>query len=516
MKNKEEPMEQPIQQPVYTFPPKAPQPVFATGKGELAFALWTFVFALCAVNGLFYGGGALLFGLSLLALLGGTAFYLRRRGHRFGWYENTLLVLCGALAAGFFISSDSYMPALAFLILLTVPALAFCIAAGQSRRSPAGVLSLLDSPRATFALGIGNLGSTARGFREAFRRSGRIGRTTSAIGIGLLISLPVLAVMIAELVSADAAFEGLLDLLPEFELDESITTAVLGFALTVVLYARGVALHRMPKSDTPAKAPRSFNALTINTILFAVCGLYLVYLASQLAYVVGGFSGILPEDFTLAEYARRGFFEMSRLCALNLTIMALGVGLTRKEGRSPLLTRILALFIGLMTLFFVAAASAKMIMYIRSYGLTWSRVTTEVFMLWLAVTTVLVSVWLFKASLPYMKLSMVVGLALCAALFLADVDAQVARYNVRAYQSGKLETVDVSYLEELSVGAVPYLEELTQDADEEVAKKALSALEDYDEWRIPYGSDSDWRHWNLSTSRSAEILEKYQEAAEAN
>ena len=139
-------------------------------------------------------------------------------------------------------------------------------------------------------------------------------------------------------------------------------------------------------------------------------------------------------------------------------------------------------------------------------------------MLWLAVTTVLVSVWLFKASLPYMKLSMVVGLALCAGLFLADVDARVAQYNVRAYQSGRLETVDVSYLEELSTGAVPYLEELTQDADEEVAEKALDALENYDEWRIPYGSDSDWRHWNLSTSRAAEILEKYipQEEAEVN
>ena len=506
-------MEQPIQQPAYPFPPKPPRIVFPTGKGELAFALWTFVFSLGAINGVFFCHANLLFGLSMLALLAGSAFYLRRRGHRFGWYESTLLVLCGALAAGFFLSSDSYMGDLAFLILLAVPALVFCIAAGQNRRSPAGVLSLLDSPRATYALGIGNLGSTARGFREAFRSSGRIGRTTSAIAVGLLISLPVLAVMIAELVSADAAFEGLLDLLPEFDPDESITTAVLGFALAVVLYARGVALHCMPKPSAPARAPKCFNALTINTILFAVCGLYLVYLASQLAYVVGGFSGILPEDFTLAEYARRGFFEMSRLCSLNLTIMALGVGLTRREGRSPLLTRMLALFIGLMTLFLVAAASAKMVMYIRSYGLTWSRVTTEVFMLWLAVTTVLVSIWLFKASLPYMKWSMVLGLALCAVLFLGNVDARVAQYNVRAYQSGKLETVDVEYLRELSEGAIPYLEELTRDADEKVAKDAVNTLRYYYDL-----DDTDWRYWNLTTARAAKILEQYQpqEAAETN
>ena len=508
-------MEQPIQQPVYAFPPKAPRPVFATGKGEIFFALWIFIFSITAINGLFFGGANLLFGLSVAALLGGTALYLRRRGHRFGWYASALLILCGALAVGFITSGDARMAFFAFLLLMAVPSLAFSIAAGQNRWNPAGVLSLLDSPWATWVVSLGNLGATGRGFREAFRRSGRIGRTTSAIGIGLLISLPVLAVMIAELVSADAAFEGLLDLLPEFELAESICTAILGTMLAVLLYYRGVGLHHAPKSATPAREPKCFNVLTINTILFAVCGLYLVYLASQLAYVVGGFSGILPEDFTLAEYARRGFFEMSRLCALNLTIMALGVGLTRKNGKSPLLTRLLALFIGLMTLFFVAAASAKMVMYIGSYGLTWKRVTTEVFMLWLAVTTVLVSIWLFRESLPYMKISMVVGLALCALLFLGDVNARVAQYNVRAYQSGKLQTVDTEYLWQLSESAVPYLEELTGDADEEVAKQATNILQ----YRCKYDpEDADWRSWNLTTSRAAQILEKYQpqEAAEAN
>ena len=493
------------QQPVYAFPPRAPKAVFPTGKGELAFALWTLFFSLTTINGLLFGGAQLLFGLSMLALLGGTAFYLRRRGHRFGWYESTLLILCGLLATGYFISSDSYMGDWAFLILLTIPAMAFCIAAVQNRRNPGGILSLLDAGRATYALGFGSLGATGRGFREAFRRSGRIGRTTGAIATGLLISVPVLAVMIGELVSADAAFEGLLDLLPEFNLDESITTGILGVCLAIGLYARGVALHHGPKPRTGAKSLGGFNVLTVNTILFAVSGLYLVYLGSQLAYVVGGFSGILPEDFTLAEYARRGFFEMSRLCALNLTIMALGVGLTRKDEKSPLMTRLLALFIGLMTLFFVTAASAKMIMYIRSYGLTWSRVTTEAFMLWLAITTVLVSIWLFRASLPYMKLSMVVGLALVAVLFIGDVDARVAQYNVRAYQSGRLETVDVEYLRTLSDGAIPYLEELTRDADEKVAKDAINTLRYYYSME-----DADWRHWNLTGARAAEILKQYQ------
>ena len=503
-------MEQLNNQPVYAFPPKVVPAAYPTGKGELGFALWTLVFSLCAVNGLFYGGGALLLGLSALALLAGSAIYLRRRGHRFGWYETSILILCGLLALGFLLNSCSVMP-VAFLLLITVPGLSFCIAAGQNRRNPGGVQSLLDSPRAAFALGVGNLGSTARGFKDAFRRSGRIGRVTGAVGLGLLVSVPVVAVMTGQLISADAAFEGMLDLLPEFHLDEAITTAVWGAALAVLLYSRGVALHHHPKSDTAPRPIRGIDPLTVNTILIAVCGLYLAYLASQLAYFVGGFSGILPEDFTLAEYARRGFFEMGRLCAINLTVMALGIGLVRKEGRGHKLTRWLCLFIGFVTLFLVAAASAKMLLYIGSYGLTVRRVATEVFMLWLAVTTVLVCVWLFRPSLPYMKVSTVVGLALCAGLFLGDLDGRVAQYNVRAYQSGKLETVDVNYLGELRYGAVPYLEELTQDADEKVALAATLELRDF-----PYDDDADWRSWNLTEAQAMAILVKYQpqEAAE--
>ena len=502
-------MEQPIDRS-YPFPPKPPAPVFSTDKGELLFGLWTVFFSLCAFNGLFWGGGALLFGLAILALLGGSVLYLHRRGHRFGFYESAILVLCGLLGAGYLFSSDGYMCAVSFLILLNVPSLAFCIAAGQNRRSPGGVMSLLDSGRAVYALGLWNLGAAWRGFREAFRRSGRLGRATSAIALGLLISVPLLAVMIAELISADAAFQGLLELLPEFDLTETIVTCTWGIPLGIVLYLRGVALHHAPKSAVPAKEPRGFNPLTVNTILFAVCGLYLVYLASQLAYIVGGFSGILPEDFTLAEYARRGFFEMGRLCALNLTIMAVGVGLVRRDGRAPLTTRLLSLFIGFVTLFLVASASAKMLLYIRSYGLTWSRVATEVFMVWLAVTTAAVCVWLFRPRLPYMKVSLLLGLALCAGLFLGDLDARVAQYNVRAYQSGRLQTVDVDYLDDLGSGVVPWLEELTQDENEDVANKAVHALENY-----YFNRDTDWRHWNLSTARAREILAQYQPEEEA-
>ena len=497
----------------YAFPPRKPPVTFSTGKGELAFGGWIMVFSMLLCNCLFFAGPGLGFALAALGLLGGTCFYLVRRGNRFGWYETTLLALCGIIAAGFIRSDDGGMKFLMVLLLLAVPSLSFAIAAGQNRWRPGGVLSLLDSPRAAFGLGVGCLGEMGREIRDAFRSAGTLGKKTGAVVLGLLAAVPVVAIMVGLLMSADAAFEGLLDLLPEFEVEEALTTAILGAGLGVLLYTRGVALHHNPRSDAAPWTPKGFHPLTVNTILFAAAAVYLVYLFSQLAYFVGGFSGILPEDFTLAEYARRGFFEMSELCAINLALMGCGVGLTRKkEGKTPLTTRVVCLFLGLITLFLVAAASAKMLLYIGSYGLTVARVLTEVFMLWLAVTTVVVCLWLFRPRLPYMKVSLILGLALCAALFWADVDAQVARYNVRAYQSGQLETVDVEYLSRLSSGAVPYLEALTRDRDPDVAREAREELAAYRLYQY-----DDLRGWNWTAWQAAQILEPYQpdEAAEA-
>lgn len=497
------PQTSPVYQP-YAYPPRKPPVTFPTGRGELLFGAWTLVFSLLLCNCLFFAGPHLGFGAASLALLGGTWYYLRRRGHRFGWYETALLSLCALIAAGFPVSDDGLTKLCMILLLMAVPSLGFCIAAGQNRYRPAGFRSLLDAPRATFGLGFGCLGEMGRGIRDAFRAAGTLGKNTGAVGLGLLIAVPVVAIMIPLLMSADAAFEGLLDLLPEFELEEALVTAILGCCLGVLLYTRGVALHHNPKSEAAPKPIKGIHPLTVNTILLAVTIVYLAYLASQLAYFVGGFSGILPEDFTLAEYARRGFFEMSELAAINLGIIALAVGLVKKESGTPALTRMLCLFIGLITVFLVCTASAKMFLYIGSYGLTRARVVTEVFMLWLAVTTVLVCVWLFREKLPYMKLSMVVGLALCAVFFWADVDARVAQYNVRAYQQGRLETVDVLYLSTLSSGAVPYLQELTEDADAHIAQQADDALTDY--YLV---QADDLRGWNWTAWRAAQILEDY-------
>ena len=194
---------------------------------------------------------------------------------------------------------------------------------------------------------------------------------------------------------------------------------------------------------------------------------------------------------------------------INLFVISLSVGLTRKEDASPLSTRILCLFIGIITLFLTVASSAKMVMYIGSYGLTRLRVLTQVIILFMALATVFVCVWLFVRKLPYMKVIVLTALLLGSIVVWADVDTVVACYNVRAYQAGVLETVDVSHLQSLSDGAVPYIAELTQDHDQAVANRAKAALSQ----RERRDGEEDFRNWNIADAIADSYTAQYETTA---
>lgn len=481
----------------YSIPPAPPAPRYPAGKRELILAAALAVSSFFLWNAILYGGFSLGFALGSIAVILCSVWYLLSCGCRFDWYSGTLMGFSLLIAAGFGWSS-SYLKFFMVQILLFSVNLSLCLLTGQNRRDPGGASSALDAFRACFSFGFGGLSPALRGLSDARKRSA--GKKWGAAVLGLVIAVPVVAVMAFLLTQADAAFEGLISLLPETDWSEPAWSAVCGLFAAGVAYARALGLRHKEKAVPKERTFSGISPVTVNILLGAVAGLYGVYLLSQLAYLGGGFSGILPEGYTLAQYARRGFFEMAWLSAINLGLMCFSMGLVEKGERAPRLTRLLCLFLGLISLFLVAAASGKMLLYIRSYGLTRLRVLTELFMVWLAVTTVLVCLWLFRPRMPYMKGALIAALLLSTLIFWADVDAQVARYNVRAYQSGTLQTIDVSHLGNLGCGAVPYLEELAQDEDPEVAEAAQRYL------KIPSEAIQDLRDWNYSKAAAEKIL----------
>lgn len=512
--NPNQPWRYPCEPPQYPYPPQqypcvppVPQ-AFAAERREVIFAVVTLLCNAALWNCILYGGLNLGAAVMTIAVIVCSVGYLFLAGYRPDWYSGSLLGLSVLIAAGFARSNDGFVKFVMLLFLVTAVNLSLCLMARQNRRGPGGVTSLLDAPRGLFALGFGGMGRALRGLKDAAKSTGTMGKRTGAFLLGLAVAVPVVGLTVFLLMRADAAFEGLMDLLPQADPSEAVVTLIFGGFAALIAYSRGVALHRTEAPKPAARGTfRGWDKLTVNTILGAVCLVYAVYLMSQLAYFSGGFSGILPDGYTMAEYARRGFFEMAQLCAINLGVIWLAIGLVRKDPAAPSVTKLLCLFLGIVTIFLVITASAKMLLYIDGYGLTRLRVLTEVIMVFLGLTTLLVCVWLFCPKLPYMKLVMLLALVIGAVTIWADVDTQVAKYNVEAYQSGELAAVDVYYLAGLSEGAVPYLQELTRDADPTVAATAKEMLQCYDGERI-----TDFREWNWVRAEAWEILQAHPDA----
>lgn len=480
-------------------PPPAPR--FPVGKRELSFGILTTGLAIGLWNSILYGGLHLGFALFSLALLMDSLWFLKGRGCRFGKYERSLLFLAAVLNTGFARSSDAGLKAVALPASLLAANLSFCLASGRNLRDPGGFPSLLDAPRALFTFGFGGMGAAVRGLEDARKRSGTAGKKGSAALLGIAIAIPVVAVMLPLLIRSDAAFEGFMGQLPETDWSEPLFSCLTGLFAAWILFARGLGLCSPADRRKAGGIAKRLSTITVNILLFAVCLLYCAYLFSQLGYFFGGFRWFLPEEYTLAEYARRGFFEMAWLSAINLTLILLCSALVEHSHRLPGLTMGLCFFLGAVTLFLIAAASAKMLLYIDAYGLTRLRLLTQTVMLWLAVTTILVALRLLKPHFGYMKPVLLTALVLLAALLWLDVDACVARYNVRAYQEGKLETVDMDHMAGLGYGALPYVQELTRDPDPAISWRAKTILSCRDL------SEPSLRSWNLSRAKASALAD---------
>ena len=469
------------------------RPAFPAGKRELILVLTVLLISVFIADLFINGALCMAFGIAASAVILVSAVYLIRSGRKLTFYSGALLTLSVITALSFGRSEDGFVKFVMFLFLCFSANLGLCLLAGKNHRDPRGFTSIADAFRTAFTLGLGRVSPAISGLKAAGKaRKGS--KTASAVLAGLLMAVPLVIVLVVLLVSADAAFEGLVNLLPEVELWEPVTSLIFGIPLGIFFYCRATALQHDEETPSAPRGGARLSTITVNTVLGAVSLVYAVYLFSQLAYFAGGLSGILPEEFTVAEYARRGFFEMAVICSINLFVISLGVGLTQKEGGAPLSVRILCLFIGIITLFLTVASSAKMVMYIGSYGLTRLRVLTQVIILFMALATIFVCVWLFVRRMPYMKVIVLTALLMGAIVAWTDVDTVVACYNVRAYQSGVLETVDISHLRSLSDGAVPYLAELANDKDFAVAGQARDALRQ----RERRDGDEDFRSWNIA------------------
>jgi len=206
---------------------------------------------------------------------------------------------------------------------------------------------------------------------------------------------------------------------------------------------------------------------------------------------------------TIAEYARRGFFELLAVASLTLPIL-LGADWLLAKGEHgdarwfrPLTGAVLVL-LGLV----LASACQRMLLYLQYYGLTDQRFYPLVFMAYLAGLFAWFAATVLRSRRSrFVPGALVGGYAALLFLNVVNPDAVVARVNLERAARGA--PLDVAYLKQLSSDAVPAILGAAQDLPPEEGCALIGGMQ------ARFGGESAGKadEWNLSRQAARRALE---------
>lgn len=291
------------------------------------------------------------------------------------------------------------------------------------------------------------------------------------LGLGLAL-IPLLIVV--NLLQYDAAFSKLLDDIFSESLPEAIFDRLLYLLLAVAMAAFlmsclfGSREHRMSRvldreSVAAFRIRRRFLPLIVGAaMLIPLLAVYGLFFFSQWPLYTSAFTGVLPKGCTYADYAREGFFQLCAVCAIN-GMLYLFVSLFTKKDQGEGVRKALLTVLCLCSLILAATACSKMILYIRTYGLTPNRVYASWGMILLVIAFLLALVSAYWKKLNITRALFGLFVCMFGFLCLVDTNALIADYNVRAYEQGSLESVDTGVFWDLGDSAAPAAARLVGD-----------------------------------------------------
>ena len=156
----------------------------------------------------------------------------------------------------------------------------------------------------------------------------------AAMAVGALLALGLLALAVRELSGADAAFDAWTQkLLGVFQWrlnEQTLWNVLLSLPVGAYLFGLIAGTGREKIEAVRARGERVNAALgSLRKVPVAVwtaalgvfAALYLAFFSLQAGYLFGAFVKMIPDGYTIAEYARQGFFSLCRVMAVNFALL---------------------------------------------------------------------------------------------------------------------------------------------------------------------------------------------------
>lgn len=294
----------------------------------------------------------------------------------------------------------------------------------------------------------------------------------------------------------------------------TVLLGMYGFAVYCASH-KGVAQNTLTTEVFQEKlqAVKLLPQITAVVAVLPILFLYVIFFISQWQYYISGFTGVLPENFSYAEYARHGFFQLCAVSVINLLIIIfISIFINRSTQGSSIVLKILAVVFCLFTLILISTAVSKLIMYIHYYGLTQKRIYAMWAMALIAIIFLVIAAGQFIPKIPMVAVSFVIAVVMFGALGLCNINALIAQYNADRYLSGTLQTIDMEEMERLGDSAIPALIDIAAHMDENKEpslKSAVDRLLDKKAKELEQKKGCLFQ-WNLPAALARRALQKYQ------
>lgn len=274
---------------------------------------------------------------------------------------------------------------------------------------------------------------------------------------GLLIAIPIAAVLTSLLASADPIFASFLKINLDFGQLALDAFYVLAGSLVTAGLLRLAAAAPIDRVDGPVWRLGTTEAIVVLAVLDTIFGAFA--LAQAIAASATGAVALRAAGVTYADYARSGFFQLLWVAGITLVLLILCsriTGLADRTGRVAF--TVLAEAAIALTLLIVLVAATRLSLYESAYGFTMLRLYSHIFAGWIAVVFLLLAADLagwWPRRRWFVGATTITALTLLMALNIANPEAVVVRLNTdRAIATHK---IDAQYLSQLSSDAVPAL-----------------------------------------------------------
>jgi hypothetical protein len=329
---------------------------------------------------------------------------------------------------------------------------------------------------------------------------------------GTLLSAPLVIVLIMLLGSADPVIRWSTDRIAAWLPDWSFPPRVLFFLFLLVLTlgANSIA-SRQFSPKLPQFPPLTLKATLGLTeqrmMLWSAAVVLWLFVALQVSYFIYPPPAAIGTGVTFAEFARRGFGELSfaaTIVAAIILVLEFARPVDASDRDRTILRRLeLALVIALELV--LISAFRRVILYEQAYGYTTARVFAQAYMvvMALALAALALEIARGRVSIAFGRRVAEIALGVFTILVFWNYEAWIVNENIdRAGVTGKF---DAWYSTRLSRDAVPTL----------FARRAEIPRPQRDtvEMRLackPIPADRRWYEWNRSVSEAAEALKNWQ------